>query len=139
MNETELFRKTIDRLHRVGCRTDEERIIYLAEEIEYYRARIEHLLHATPPEHIDPARDQVMQFAAAAYTPDIPGTLTALPKEETTRRAHKEIAAHLIMALAANGAIELQERKQQYFPYITEYIGRIRVVMPNKEEPQNGV
>ena len=135
MNETELYRKTINRLHRAGCRTDEERIIYLAEEIEHYRARIEHLLHATPPEYIDPSRDRVMQFTAAAYTPDFPGPLTALPKEETTRMAHKEIATSLIMALAANGAIELQERQTAISPYITEHIGRVRVVMPKKEAP----
>lgn len=134
MNQLELFGKTMARLHRVGCRTDQERIIYLAEEIEHYRARIEHLMQATPLEYIDPANDQVMQFVATAYpSPHLAGL-----NDEITRRAREQIAEHLAISMEANGAIELQVRQQKNFPYITEYLGRVRVVMPRKEAAGNG-
>ena len=133
MNKLELYGKTMDRLHRAGCHTDQERIIYLAEEIEHYRARIAHMMQATPPEHIDPA-DRIMQFAATSYIS--PGL--AVPYDEITRQARAQIIEQLAVALDANGAIELQVRQQKYFPHITEYLGRLRVVMPRKEAAGNG-
>lgn len=132
MNPTDLklYEKTMERLRRAGCRNQEEQIVFLADEIERYRAKIVALEMAKASEITAP----VMCFHANAYT----SPYTTLPEEEKTRRAQAEIAERLVYTLRAAGCISYESAPENHYPPCTEHKGTICVVMPKKESPDNG-
>jgi hypothetical protein len=124
--EMELYQKTMARLHRAGCRTRAEQIVYLADEIERYRARIVGMERAQAAEITGP----VMRFCANAYT----SPFTDLPEEEKTRQTQDEMVKHLLYTLHACGCIsyEMRPANAGHLRY-TEHKATICVVMPKKE------
>lgn len=130
-DEKELYEKTIVRLRRVGCRNQEQQIIYLADEIERYRAKIEYLERVRAAELTAPA----LSFYTTAYTSPDDG----LAEEEKTRRAQAEIARRLFYTLQTTGCISYeQQTKTEGYLRITEHRGTISVVMPQKEAHKDG-
>lgn len=125
-DEKKLYEKTMDRLRRVGCRNQEQQIVYLADEIERYRAKIVYLETAKAAEITGP----VMCFYSNAYT----SPFTDVPEEEKTRRAQAEIDRRLLYTLRACGGISYEQRPENHYPQCTEHRGTICVVMPKKEE-----
>ena len=124
--EMELYRKTMERLHRAGCRTLAQKIVYLADEIERYRARIVGMERAQAAEITGP----VMRFYANAYT----SPFTNLPEEERTRQAQAEMVQHLLYTLQACGCISYETRTENAGSlHYTEHRATICVVMPQKE------
>lgn len=123
--DLKLYGKTMERLRRAGCRNQEEQIVYLADEIERYRANIAALETAKASEITAP----VMCFYANAYT----SPFTHLPEEEKTRRAQAEIAERLLYTLRATGCISYESVPENHYPQCTEHRGTICVVMPKKE------
>lgn len=131
-DEKELYEKTMARLRRAGCRNQEQQIVYLADEIERYRAKIEYLERARAAQLTAP----VLRFYATAYTSPAGG----LSEEEKTRRAQAEITRRLLYTLQTTGCISYEQQTETAgYLHITEHRGTICVVMPKKEAPENGV
>lgn len=125
-DEKAIYEKTIARLHRAGCRSTEQQIIYLAEEIERYRAKIEYLQTARPVER----SGQALCFVATTYT----SPFSDLPEEWNTLRAQDDIALILAKQLQAAGAIRCESQYENSYLRCTKHTGTVCVVMPKREE-----
>ena len=126
--QKELYEKTIRRLRRAGCFDVEEQIIYLAEEIERYRARIQGMEQMKATEPLDPA-EKVWRCYVAAYTPKV----HQVPPEENLRIVKAEMAKRLARFLVANDAIEYTTTPCPEPMASVEHRAVVRVVLPKKE------
>ena len=128
--EKELYEKTIGRLLRAGCRYPEQQIIFLAQEIERYRAKIEYLETAKATEQTGP----VMCLTARTYT----SHHKSHQAEEIKHCAKADIAKRLAGFLVAADCISYESKIILTVPDCMEHLGTIRVVMPKTEGESEG-
>jgi hypothetical protein len=126
--QKELYEKTMRRLRRTGCFDVTEQIIYLAEEIEQYRARIQGMEQMQAMLPLDP-EEKVWRCYVNAWTPKVNG----VQPEENLRIVKDEMARRLAGFLVANGAIEYTTEPCPEPMASVEHTAVLRVVMPKKE------
>lgn len=126
--QKELYEKTMLRLRRAGCFDVMEHIIYLAEEIEHYRARIQGMEQMQATQDLDPA-EKVWCCYVNAWTPKVHG----VTPEENLRIVKDAMAKRLARFLEANGAIEYTTQSIPGPMACAEHTAIVRVVMPKKE------
>lgn len=125
--QKELYEKTMRRIRRAGCFDVTDQIIYLAEEIEHYRARIQGLEQMQAAENLDPA-EKVWGCVVTAYTVTHPH----LNAEESMLLAKAEMNKRLVAFLEVNGAIEYTTNIIPGPAAVAEHTAVVRVVMPKK-------
>ncbi len=126
--QKELYEKTMHRLLRARKFSPDQQIVFLAEEIERYRARIQGMEQMQAMQDLDPA-EKVWCCYVNAWTPKVHG----VTPEENLRIVKDTMAKHLARFLEANGAIEYTTEPCPEPMASVEHRAVVRVVMPKKE------